>query len=286
MNKEIILTYVPSSSEKNRICGHTFEVMDYFLLFYDLGYLNAKILIQEAAPKNLFYNAWEDKYNLPIDYKKYIIFSTRKIIISKNILIYTGGFFENDESKYNLIYKKLLFMRCAEYYDYKDIALKNFNVLEDTRVYSNVGLSKNSIHYIKKIYFKRYKDIIKSDNKILVYINSNLRKIPENILKEKEKYLIITGDSQIDKSYLKAPVPKLFEKFNTFLYTETTKQFDCSPRLIAECQFYNKKVIFNFNTLDYFKKDAGLRWRWYDIKNNFKSLELNENDDIIKLMRD
>jgi len=286
MNTEIILTYCPSTLEKNRICGHTFEVMDYFLLFYDMEYSGIKILIQENIDKEIMYNAWEDKYNLPKDYKKYIIFSQKKIILSKNILIFTGGLYDNYLQNYKLIYKKLILMRCEPTFNYNKLSLKKYIVLEDNRVYSKYNLSINGIHYIKKIYFKRYKKINSTSAKILIYINSNLRKIPKNILKEKEKYLIITGDSQPDKSYLKAPIKNLFEKFGIFLYTETTRRFDCSPRLIAECKFYNKKIIFNFNIIDYFKTDSGLKYRWYDIQNNFNNLILNKDDTLIKVIHE
>jgi len=286
MNKEIVLTYCPSSIEKNRICGHTFEVMDYFLLFFEFGY-PVKIFIQEHISKELVYKSWEDKYILPKNYKKYIIFSQKKIIISKDILIFTGGFHNGYLEKYKLIYKKIILMRCNPFFKYDILKLKNYIVLEDQRVYEKYGLSTNGIHYVKKINFKYFKSIKNVEqNKTLIYINSNLRKMPDNILKEKDKYLVITGDTQLDESYLKAPVFDLFEKFSTFLYTETTRKFDCSPRLIAECKFYNKEVLFNFNKEDYFKIDSGLYWRWLDIKDNFKNLYLTKNDEIIKLIKD
>jgi hypothetical protein len=264
--------------------------MDYFLLFWDLGYRNIKILIQEDIKKEMVYDAWEDKYILPEDYQKYIVFSKSKIIISKDILIFTGGLYKNyiDESK--LIYKKLLIMRCEPFFNYnslKDLKLKNFVVLEDQRIYKKYRISVNSKHYIKKIYFKRYKNLEKPvRNKTLIYINTNLRfiELPE---KEDKNILYVSGDTDTTGTFpeyvLKAPVPKLFNKFNKFLYTKTTRSFDCSSRLITECKFYNKEVLWNFNFEEYSGPDygdTGLYWRNYDIQNNFKSLELTEKDDI------
>jgi len=288
MTKEIILTYCPSESERDRICGHTFEVMDYFLLLREVGYINTKILIQDNIEKKLIFKAWEDKYNLPKDYKKNIKFSKSKVVLSKHTLIFVDGMYDYYWDRYKLVYKKLILFKCNPSTPHINILNDpKILLLQDFRIYKDNQNLSNCIDYIKKINFKYFKNIKKSkQNKTLVYINSNLRKIPNNIEKEKEKYLVITGDSQPDKSYLKAPVYNLFEKFDTFLYTETTKTFDCSPRLIVECFFYNKKVIFNFNTEEYFKNDLGLKYRWYDINNNFESLFLIKDDEIIKIIKE
>jgi hypothetical protein len=68
-----------------------------------------------------------------------------------------------------------------------------------------------------------------------------------------------------------------------FYYTKVNKKFDCSPRFIAECEYYNKEVVY---LIDYLEEDKGLFWRKYDIENNFKSIFLNENDEIIKIIKD
>ena len=140
---DIVLTYIPSNVEKNRICGHTFEVMDYFLLLYDIGYKNIKIIIQENIDPQMVYDAWEDKYDLPKDYKKYIEFTKKKIIMSKNILIFTGGIDKNYLYNHKIVYKKLILMRCNPDINYDALKLKNYIVLEDQRVYKKYELSKD-----------------------------------------------------------------------------------------------------------------------------------------------
>ena len=290
---EIILTYMPSDDEKERICGHTFEVMDYFLLLYDNN-IKSTILIQENIPKEKIFQAWEDKYILPEDYKKHINFSQKNIILSTNVLVFTGGLDNNYLSTRKLIYKKLIVMRCNPYVDYSNILNNNVILLEDKRVYKQFQTYLNTIHYIKKIYFNRYKTLGVVEEKTLVYINSNLRKIDYI----NPDYLYVSGD-KLDKNYsnynniLIAPVQNLFEKFNTFLYTGTTRQFDCSPRFVVECAFYGKKIQFDFDFNNYAKKhsgDSGLYWRMFDIKKLYKStylrnLSLTKNDKFLELIK-
>jgi len=276
--KKITLTYCPSSVEKNRICGHTFEVIDYFLLFYNLNY-NVEIIIQESIDKHFIFEAWEDKYILPKDYKKFIKFkpNTKKII--SDVLIITSGLNENYLNKVKLIYKKLILFRCNPNIEYKQLLNNRIILLNDFRVYrDNIGN-----HYVKKIFFRNFKKINTSENKILIYLNTNLRKIDE--VNTNKNYLYVSGDDHPNKNILKAPVKNLFSKFDTFLYTKTSRQFDCSPRLLAECYFYNKKIIFDFNFSEYCGQnygDTGLFWRMFDIVSNFSSLILTEEDDILK----
>jgi hypothetical protein len=81
---------------------------------------------------------------------------------------------------------------------------------------------------------------------------------------------------------LKMPVENLMNRFGTYIYTPIKRKKDCSPRFIAECKFYKKNVIFH--NIDYLEEDLGLKWRIHDIENNFESLFLKENDEIINLI--
>jgi len=283
--KKIVLTYCPSQFERNRICGHTFEVMDYYLLFHELGY-SVNILIQENSPKNIFYKAWEDKYILPNDYKKDIIFNFKRKIIKGDILIFTDGLYDYYWDKYVLLFEKLILLRCNKITDYSKI-LKNDKVylLQDKRIYKDYDNFNNCINYVKKINFKYFKTIRNSvQNKTLIYINTNLRKL-DNIT-DNENILYVSGTKHNFGDFvLTAPVENIFEKFNSFLYTKTKFQFDCSPRFIAECKFYNKKILFDFNFEEYCGPDygdTGLYWRWWDINNNFENIELKENDELLE----
>ena len=75
----IYLTYAPTHPkfEKDRICGHTFEVMDYYLFLKDLGY-EVKIKILDVINPKKIFKAWEDKYILSKNYQNDIIFEKYK----------------------------------------------------------------------------------------------------------------------------------------------------------------------------------------------------------------
>ena len=299
----IVLTYTPASKEINRICGHTFEVMDYYLFLKDHGY-DVKILIQDRIRKELVFKAWEDKYdlnNLKYNYKKDILFQPMKNLFA-NVIIYTNGIYKSDlntiQNKANkVIYKKLISFRCNNLTDFNEfLQNKKHYLLHDFRVYKDFNLYtefKNSIHYIKKIYFSRYKKLSNSKNKTLIYINSFLKNLDDNFLKKlkdiNSNIIFISGSKLNNKDIKKynkygeilhAPVLNFFEQFDKYLYTPNTRNFDCSPRLLTECKFYNKEIIIGFDI----SKDIGAYWRWYDIQNNFESLNLKKGDDIERII--
>jgi hypothetical protein len=297
----IVLTYSPAAKEINRICGHTFEVKDYYLFLKDRGY-DITILIQDRIRKELIYTAWEDKYdlnNLEYNYKKDILFQPMKNLFA-NVIIYTNGIYKSDlniiQNKINkVIYKKLITFRCNNMTDFSSfLQNKNHYLLHDFRVYNDFNIYsdfENSINYVKKFYFSKYRKINKNNSKkyLLIYINSYLRRLNTDFLKKinntSSKILFVSG-SKLNKNdieeyskygkILHAPVKNLFEQFDKYLYTPNIRNFDCSPRLLTECKFYNKEIIINFDIT----KDIGAYWRWHDIQNNFESLILKEGDDI------
>ena len=212
---DVLLTYTPSDKEINRICGHTFEVMDYYLYFKELG-LNTKILIQDKMKKELFFDVWEDKYilnKLNYNYKQDILFQPLINIFAKNI-IYTNGIYSFDlkkikERKNRIFYKKIISFRCDPKNDFSFfLKEKNHYLLYDKRLYKDpkeITNHPNSINYIKKINFKYFKDFkdfkdLSSNPNTIIYINSFLRNsmkekdLKENISKkDQKKILLISG---------------------------------------------------------------------------------------------
>ena len=57
------------------------------------------------------------------------------------------------------------------------------------------------------------------------------------------------------------------------------RKFDCSPRLVTECFFYNKKLLIDLPYVD-----VGLQIRYNDCKDDIKKLELLESDEIINII--
>ena len=62
------------------------------------------------------------------------------------------------------------------------------------------------------------------------------------------------------------PVKDFHNRFDTYLYTPTEKNWDCSSRLIRECQAYGKDIIFTKNSLKNIKDNHGLKY----LVNKFK----------------
>jgi len=286
---DILITYGPANDEINRICGHTFEAFDLYLFLKDyLPNKNIKILIMDKLKTSLLKEAFEDKYYLNFDdIKNDIIIDRNNKLKYAKIIIYTSGiasyYYKLFRSNYSISF------RCNPKTEF--IYNDNIFYFFDTRIYKNFNLKfpKNTIHSVKKFYFKYYKKITKTEDKKLIYLNSSLRNIDIEYYKKKyNNILFVSGNKYNHQEVLEAPVQNLFKKFNTYIYTPTKRQFDCSPRLLTESYFYDKKIIFDFD----FKKyagpdygDTGLYWRWYDIQNNFDKLIYDENDELLQFLK-
>jgi len=268
-DKELVITY-SWSSQNHAICGHTFEVLDYYLLlkeFFDIQIL----FTEDITWKDIEYLLL-DRYNLSEieikEMKKNTVFKTNpKIFKCKNILFVDGG---KMIDTYTLLCENVFIFACGPSSD------RTFNdkyiTLLDTRIYSNTP--NKYYNYKKKLFFAKYKKTVESGNKTLIYATENCRKTD----KEFPNMLKLIKD---DLPYL-----NLFNVIDSYYYTPVPRKFDCSSRLLAECKYYKKKIIFDKEVLDYFEEDKGLFYRWYDIENDFESLFLTYNDSIIDIFKE
>jgi hypothetical protein len=78
------------------------------------------------------------------------------------------------------------------------------------------------------------------------------------------------------------PIKDFMSLFETFIYIPYTDGHDSTPRLIPECKFYDKEVMM---FTEGFKKSGG-HYRFEDTKNNFESLWLKEDDEIIGIIEE
>ncbi len=278
---EIVLTYSRSTSEKNRICGHTFEVLDYYLYFKDLG-VSAIIVIQDDISLDKIKEAWNNNYNLNHLEEEPEVVKVHDSIIARKVLN-CSGFFKEERTQY--VAKQLFQFRCGVYQkDYLD--LKNVIILQDNRIFEDIP--KGSINYVKKIntrYLKRYPN---KEPETFMYWNTVLRlptEARQDYLVKKYHPSIITNQETKYKR-IQPPI-NILKTFagGTYVYTEVTRKFDCSSRLLLECYLNNIEVIFDFDIPEeeYFQKDKGLYYRWYDIKHNIHELFL-ENDNLKELL--
>ena len=292
--------------QNHGICGHIYELIDYYLLLDE--FFDVRILLCEDINWGILLAAITDKYDLSEDIinkiKSHTIFYDRpERLEGKNILFVDGGL---KRSLYNrgiqLAFDNLLSFKCSKFDTFYDIDYKNLTALQDTRVYNDDDYL-TAVEYKKKINFDRYKPLadIKT-NTALIYITKNCRLISDVDLfkithKYKfDRYIILTSSpytytkkfSHLKRfSFPQMPVANIFSKFDTYIYTPTRSdlKFDCSPRFIAECKFYNKDVIYHDIDDDYLEEDTGLKWRRYDVENDFDSICLKRNDHIVDVVR-
>jgi hypothetical protein len=276
------------SNHHHGICGHTFEVIEYFWTLKDA--FNCCILLAERITKEEFVIAIESKYDFTTLEIEYILSRTifnylPKLVMAKNMLFTDGSF--NTITNLTLIYDNLFLFSCGDK-TIKENTNENIFVLQDHRIYDKAKV--NSIEYIKKILFSRFKDITKHQNKTLIYATKNCRILSDNyyskllsdytddflVLTNEENKLTFTNDRI---TQIKMPVQDIFEQFNKYIYTPINRQFDCSPRFIAECKYYGLEVIYD---VDY--NDKGLEARREDL-NDLDKITLTKDDDIINIIK-
>ena len=301
---DLFISMTWSGDTNHGVSGHLYEIIEYYQLLKN--YFKVGILICEDLPWNVIKKAISSKYNLNLNeienIKNNIIFANRpKYVVGNNILFVDGGF-TRTMLRYGvaLLFDNIFSFRCSYMDFHYNLPYKNITLLQDNRVYNDED-SKISINYKKKIKFNIFKNIKKPTNDAaLLYITTNCRKLCDNNMLDIvvqynfDNYVILSNDNKNYRNKFKQfknldfptmPVDNIFEKFNTYIYTPTKDKFDCSPRFIAECNFYKKNVLYHNIDKDYLKIDTGLKYRKYDIKHNFESITLQDNDDIIEIIK-
>lgn len=286
---DLYLTYTWNANKQHGICGHTFEVIDYYLILknkFKVGIILAEINEQEL--RNIIiskYNLTDEELDNLIENTLFISRNT-KLLNTTNILFTDGSIGNLDNI--TVIAKNIFLFSCGN----REIIYNTnpkYIILQDYRIYGENTF--NSFNYKKKILFNKLKHITNYKQKYMIYATSNCRLISEEeIYRIKEKYniddlLIISNyPYQLkDVTVINPPVENIFEQFSTYIYTEVPRHFDCSPRFLGECKFYNKEIILE---IDYLEEDLGLYYRWRDIQEDFESINLTEEDDIIGILNE
>ena len=295
---DIILTY-SNYNQKMGICGHLFEVIDYWEILRNN--FKVEILIGEDKSEDEINNALTKyKDDIVDDIKSAIKFIRPRVYDAKNtILIFTDGNLDT-----NLIYnvKKIILFPCGKRdYTYLETFKNKQNILimHDTRLKYIIPESINSKHYVKKINFNILKSIDKQYFDNFIYATSSCRIINNSIinkhlnkskLENKKLYVLINNGSPLldnkilddDLVYEILPVKDIFSRFSKFIYTGILRKWDCSNRLLAECKFYNIDTIIDEEiNEDYLSEDLGLKYRMHDINHAFEDLFLRYDDKIL-----
>lgn len=284
---ELYLTYT-WHGENHGICGHTFEVIDYFLLLKN--HFKVAILLQEDIDYGILDKAIREKYNLSEQTIKEIhdntLYHKRPTLLrGSNILVTDGSMHALQNC--TLLFDNVFLFGCYDR-NITKVNKKNWFPLLDHRVYGEFG-----INYIKKINFKALAVPEKMENRTLIYATEGARNLePEYVRQLVSKYddefILIAYKTYlyegIDRlTAIAPPVPKINEAFNKYLYTRTVFRSDCSPRFIAECKYFGKQV--EFYDIDYFDQDLGLYYRMKDL-DELEKISLNEDDEIINILKE
>ena len=115
----------------------------------------------------------------------------------------------------------------------------------DRDVYPN-GIGQ---HFEKRINFSIYKEPIKNIQFEYLYLGTNktyYETVEQVLPTVPGTYSILTCNGKFVNKNLNnifAPVQNLLGLFNTYVYTKSI--FDPAPRLIQECMYFDKKIIYN-----------------------------------------
>ena len=86
----------------------------------------------------------------------------------------------------------------------------------------------------------------------LLYAGANNKDtVPIEILKDTNYKLQIIYEDEL-------PIIDFHDRFDLYLYTPTSKNWDCSPRLLKECYYLGKPIVFCKSVLDNILENKGL----------------------------
>ena len=287
------------------VSGHIYEMIEYYYILKTK--FNVGLLICENITPIKLREICSEKYDFTADELDDIINNTTfhltpRVVRGKYLLLVDGNISRAFVSNgIKLIFKKIFCFRCSPRDTTWNLPYTNVILLQDQRVYNDRD-SEHAINYKKKILFDKYHIIESISTRTnMLYLTSNCRSMNLSdvhkcmSLHTNDQYIILTNSPDrytsltIDHniSFPELPVENIFSKFDNYIYTPVSNScdcFDCSPRFIAECHFYNKKVKYYDITQEYISKDTGLFYRRLDIETDFKSLNLTDGDKIFDIL--
>lgn len=295
------LVFTTSFLNKLGVSGHLYEMIDYFYLCSKNG-LNCAILLADGLDKDTFMQALLIKYDFSkqeLELFESNVYECEHpvILIVKNLCVADGSWRMRECTVYA---DNVFLLRCSES-DFSPWAnsksVKRAHIMQDYKLYCDrfENLNVSVVDYVKKILWSKYKkpkSVV--TNTGLFYLTSLCRAIPvsdvQKIINKGycKKYLIITDRPEEYKSLIsdtvaveKVPVHNIFERFDTYIYTSTKWQSDCSPRFIVECAVFEKEVIYEIDYLC-----PGTQRRREHIAEDLAGLELTDSDHFLSYVKE
>ena len=282
----VVLTFSPIQE----ITGHWFEVFEYYCILKTAGLKPYMLFHSPTVSFDEVCKALEEKYILPMPKNDMMVLSEREKFIgcpNAVALVCDGNFFTLEKHNIKILAKKVLGFGCGDV-STPTGSYKDAEYLLDKRVYN----TPYGIDYVKKIYADILREPTTRKNNTLFYLTKNcrafsplrLQEIIDTDLREYDEHIIVTPDTTSYSSLrgnvrvVQPPMKNMFNEFDTYIYTPTPRHFDCSPRLIAECSLFDRRV--EYYDIDYF--DKGLEVRKEDIENG--SVWMKNDDAIIPIV--
>lgn len=274
------ILYHAYNSTEIPITGCIMDAFEYFIKIYEYN-KDIKLLLlkttRNAASKMI--SIFKDRYDLSnvegfekniqvIDFKylfnnvfdkllvvdSITISKTRGLVRAKEIIVISNTL-KSLKDIDNYLYSPKLYN--VKYYGempfhYKDFDYKMKFLFDRFKLLSRVenGIYVNIPHYNKRVSMDRYK-LVKSLN------------LPQ-------KPLIFKSGKHVNN---------LFEKFDTYLYYHINGWLDPHPRLIVECFFYEKEIIY----INDFQIKDGSYYRYHDLlENGVNNRKLTRDDEIVQ----
>ena len=261
------------SPREHGLSGHIFECLDYYYLLSK--YMKVKVIIPELVSTETFDSFVEGHYSIKFDKSDFIFINYFDLLKCKKILIVDGGFWFIQKYR-NRFCGKIFVFACGA-----DPINADYSILADFKVYNQ--RYPNMIDYTKKILpnLKRipgdrpFAHITKNCKSLNSdQIGRLLNKYPDLLAYSDAKN--ITENEKYKNNFTNKQIRNF--SFSKFIYTPVLRHFDCSPRLIIECQIL--QIPFDLFEIDYY--DPGLQRR---LEYPYTDFILSENDSIIDILK-
>jgi len=304
----ITSSWTQSEEISHGICGHTSEMIETYYHLKD--HIKCKILWTEDITKedvNIFIRS---KYNFSDDdiakiFDNSVFHNRPKLIAGDYLLVVDGGY--NNLKTSNILFKKIIMFSCGQK-DLNQLTDEKYLILQDLKVYEN---GSRTVHYVKKLLLDHYikYDRTQFQKNTLLYLPNNCRRMeisqvrmlinkynrlydPLNrgwiIGTDVPEYYQILKDEFSNLEVLSLPIENFHLRFDNYIYTPTSRRWDCSNRLLVECKHYNKNFQFDINDEDYYKYDKALLSRKLAIvrEDNLNISKESKEESIIKIIGD
>ena len=274
--------------------GNIFNNFEYFIFLLKKG-IDVKLYIvsNEITLDSILF-VMNDRYNLEdVDYNDHIIFSYDELPIKQfDLVIINSKTIYDLDTDFDANEIHLVNTWASYFEEFRERVEKFCKNKSNIIVYNECNLCGET-NYIRPIYIDLLKKPKESEDNIFLHVSGvrgitlieflkfvaprmNKRIItsfPEN---QNESMDFLTNLDNVD--VYTNHIPGLFSKFDTYFYI-MLRSIDYSPRMLIECSYLNKEIIF----VDKTNTDHGGVKRYNDILNgDIDKYLLTENDKLVK----